>query len=159
MPVRSHVEASSTGTDCPSAFPVADVRNTTSRMADTARWRRAPVGQSRVEIVVCRPGAVRTVQNQDLRALRAFPTRLILPVAVAGQQFAQVQVACVSQERRERGASMLNRTGMLTRSVCYFGRKRIGALRSAHDVSGDCAGLSMKSAAILAPHGLNALTL
>ncbi len=43
--------------------------------------------------------------------------------------------------------------------VCYFGRKRIGAARSAHDVSGDCAGLSMKSAAILAPHGLNALTL
>jgi len=42
--------------------------------------------------------------------------------------------------------------------VRYFG-KRIGAARSAHDVSGDCAGLSMKSAAILAPHGLNALTL
>ena len=32
----------------------------------------------------------------------------------------------------------------------------MGGARSAHDVSGDRAGLSMKSAAILAPHGLNA---
>jgi hypothetical protein len=52
----------------------------------------------------------------------------------------------------------------LTRSrrrlaALYLGRKWIFAARSAHDVSGDRTGSSMKSAAIFAPHALNALTL
>lgn len=43
--------------------------------------------------------------------------------------------------------------------ICAFETKRIGGLRSAHDVSGARPGLSMKSAAILAPQRLKCLTL
>src|SRR5215470_9408917 len=39
------------------------------------------------------------------------------------------------------------------------GRKRIGGRRSTHEVSSVAPGLSMKSATILAPQGLNCLTL
>jgi len=42
---------------------------------------------------------------------------------------------------------------------CAFGTKRIGGFRSAHETSGACVGSSMKSAAILAPHGLKCPTL
>ena len=70
---------------------------------------------------------------------------------------ARSSAASASFRRRRRPCSRA--AARTTRRTCYFAKKRMGATRSTHDVSGTCAGSSMKSAAIRAPHGLNALTL